>query len=622
MRRSRKAMLTLIAAEMAGLYGSAALADPAISTFYIAGETALDSGFSVGTQSISISNTSPTVFVPLGDYFEFGISMVVTGNANSTAGDAWDLANQARGNPAQPSYLGLASAGMLVASTDSTGSILAPVEGAEAGTVNGQPYYNATEVLSDPAPGAFKIQGGVQPGNGSVGYPNLPVIFDATFASEMNVNTAAGVARLGYWAGTAATPANAAPYFTQLAYQTVSSGLVGLAPVLSTSADYIAPSSPGTVSNGQITSNATYNDPGITSSWTITSPAVLAVYIAPSITWDGQADRTTWNTSAGNWNYNSNSASTYADPDFVTFDDTAPANATSISLNTTVSPYLVTVNSNTNNYTISGSGAIAGKANIVKLGPSTLTISTKNSFSGGTTVNAGKLIVGAQNALSTDSPLSINGSATVQLAHNTGLETFSSLAIGSTATLDVVNNHIFIDYGSGSDPITTIAGYIQSGYNNGHWNGPGIVSSAAQTPTAGLVYGVGYADAADNVVSGLTSGQIEVKYTLLGDCNLDGLVNGSDFNILAANFNQSVTGWDQGDFNYDGVVNATDFNEMAANFNQGVSGADVSGGDVAALDAFAAANEMPIDVPEPAGLCLVTLGAGALLHRRHRKTPA
>ena len=622
MQRPRKAMLTLIAAEMAGLYGSAALAAPAISTYYIAGETALDSGFSVGAQSISISNTSPTVFVPLGDYFEFGISMVVTGNPNSTAGDAWDLANQARGNPAQPSNLGLASAGMFVASTDSMGTLLAPVEGSEAGTYNGQPLYNATDLLSDPSPSAFESPGGVQAGNGSVGYPDLPGIYDATFASEMNVDTAAGVARLGYWAGTAATPANAAPYFTQIAFQTVSSGLVGLAPVLSTSADYLTPNSPGVVTNGHITSDATYSDPGINSNWTITNAPVLAVCVAPSITWDGQADRTTWNTSAANWNYNSNSASTYADPDFVTFDDTAPANATSISLNTTVSPYLVTVNSNTNNYTISGSGAIAGKANIVKQGSSTLTISTKNSFTGGTTVNAGKLIVGAQNALSTNSPLSINGSAIVQLARYTGLETFSSLAIAPNATLDVVNNNILIDYGSGSDPITTIAGYIKSGYNNGHWNGPGIISSAAQTPTNGLLYGIGYADSADDVVTGLTSGEIEVKYTLLGDANLDGVVNGSDFNILAANFNQSVTGWDQGDFNYDGLVNAADFNAMAANFNQSASGADVSGGDVAAMDAFAAANGLPVDVPEPVGFGLLALGAAALLHRRHRRTSA
>ena len=123
-------------------------------------------------------------------------------------------------------------------------------------------------------------------------------------------------------------------------------------------------------------------------------------------------------------------------------------------------------------------------------------------------------------------------------------------------------------------------------------------------------------------VAGLSSGQIEVAYTLLGDANLDGLVNGSDFNILAANLNQSITGWDQGDFNYDGLVNAADFNDLAANFNQGVSGA-ATAGDVAALDAFAAANGLSLptsSVPEPASAMMVMAGLG-ILARRRRSDP-
>ncbi|MGD0139899.1 MAG: PEP-CTERM sorting domain-containing protein, partial [Tepidisphaeraceae bacterium] len=188
--------------------------------------------------------------------------------------------------------------------------------------------------------------------------------------------------------------------------------------------------------------------------------------------------------------------------------------------------------------------------------------------------------------------------------------------------LDINNDHLIITYGA-SDPITTIAGYIKAGYNGGGWNGTGgIISSVALTNASGLLYGVGYADGKDGVVSGLVSGQIEVAYTLLGDANLDGLVNGSDFNILAANFNQSITGWDQGDFNYDGLVNASDFNVLAANFNQGVSGA-ASAGDVAALDAFAAANGLSLptsSVPEPASLGLLAMGAIGMLARRRRSS--
>ncbi|MGA2442397.1 MAG: dockerin type I repeat-containing protein, partial [Tepidisphaeraceae bacterium] len=173
---------------------------------------------------------------------------------------------------------------------------------------------------------------------------------------------------------------------------------------------------------------------------------------------------------------------------------------------------------------------------------------------------------------------------TTTLAAGSGKSTLSSLTISGNGVLDVNNNHFVLAYGS-SDPLSTIANYIKSGYNNGAWNGPGIISSAAQIKTNGLTYGVGYADGADGKVSGLTSGQIEVMYTLLGDANLDGLVNAADFTILAANFNQPVTAWDQGDFNYDGLVNAADFTDLAANFNQSASGA-ASVGDVAALDAF------------------------------------
>jgi len=215
-----------------------------------------------------------------------------------------------------------------------------------------------------------------------------------------------------------------------------------------------------------------------------------------------------------------------------------------------------------------------------------------------------------------------NGSSgsTLQIAAGTGSSSVASLTIGTGSTLDLTNNEMIVNYSGGPDPITSIAGYIKSGYNAGSWNGPGIISTAAQATTNGLHYGVGYADGKDGVVAGLTSGQIEVKYTLLGDANLDGLVNASDFNIVAANFNQSVTGWDQGDFNYDGLVNGADFLDVAANFNQGVSGA-ATAGDFAALDAFAVANGLSLptsSVPEPACAGMMAMAGLGMLRRRRR----
>ena len=265
-------------------------------------------------------------------------------------------------------------------------------------------------------------------------------------------------------------------------------------------------------------------------------------------------------------------------------------------------------------------GVISGAFSLTKLGSHTLTLSAANLYAGATTVNAGTLVVGVNGALP-DASVSITG-GTLQLGTTTGLAQMTSLSITGNGVLDVNNNHVIITYGS-SDPFSTIANYIVSGYNGGGWNGPGIISTAALTPTNGLMYGLGYADGADGIVSGLSSGQIEVMYTLLGDANLDGLVNAADFTILAANFNQPVTGWDQGDFNYDGLVNAADFTDLAANFNQSASGADVSAGDVAALDAFAAANGISLaNVPEPRFTALAGLVAIGVLQRRSRRSHA
>jgi hypothetical protein len=273
------------------------------------------------------------------------------------------------------------------------------------------------------------------------------------------------------------------------------------------------------------------------------------------------------------------------------------------------------INDLSGNHTISAPVWLASNTTIaVGQSGNVLTISGNIGGGGGITLAATATALSAGTVVL--SGVNSYGGGTLQLGTGTGLAQMTSLSISGTGTLDVNNNHIIITYGS-SDPIATIAGYIKSGYNGGSWNGPGIISTAAQTPTNGLVYGLGYADGADGVVAGLSSGQIEVMYTLLGDANLDGLVNGSDFNILAANFNQSVTGWDQGDFNYDGLVNGADFLDLADNFNLGVSGA-ATAGDIAALDAFAVANGLLADVPEPACVGMMAIAGLGVLRRRRR----
>jgi hypothetical protein len=206
----------------------------------------------------------------------------------------------------------------------------------------------------------------------------------------------------------------------------------------------------------------------------------------------------------------------------------------------------------------------------------------------------------------------------LKLTGGGGANAVKSLFMDNLGILDLASTSLIINYGTNPNPIAAVRGYLVSGYAAGAWNGTGIDSSSA---AANPGFGVGYADGADNVVAGLTSGQLEIKYTLYGDVNLDGVVNADDFTILVGNLGKAVTGWDEGDFNYDGAVNADDFTAMLGNLGKQASGADITlpAADLAAIDAFAAANGLLADVPEPASANLLSLGALSLFAKRRRR---
>jgi rhamnogalacturonan endolyase len=336
----------------------------------------------------------------------------------------------------------------------------------------------------------------------------------------------------------------------------------------------------------------------------------------PILNWDNaglSGNGTSWDVSNNaNWT-DGVSATKYTNGANVDFNDNNNGNY-NVTLNAQVAPATVCVNNSNGNYTITGTGGIIGTTALAKYGTATLTLDTINLYSGGTTLNGGQLIFAVPGALPNNTSLAVNA-GTAELNLNIGTVTLSSLTIAANSYFNITNNEIIINYASGSDPIATIQSYIISAYANGNWDGPGIASSQLYS---GSNYGLGYADGADGVVAGLSSGQIEVKYTLLGDANLDGVVNGSDFSILAANFGLGSTNWDQGNFFYGASVNGADFSALASNFGLGDSGAGVTSADFAALDAFAAANGLLADVPEPASAAILTLAGFAALRRRRR----
>ncbi|HEX4053872.1 MAG TPA: NF038122 family metalloprotease [Tepidisphaeraceae bacterium] len=258
----------------------------------------------------------------------------------------------------------------------------------------------------------------------------------------------------------------------------------------------------------------------------------------------------------------------------------------------------------TGTYTLSGGTAtIAGGVYVGGTG-------SASGGSGTLTVNSGQLNV--------SNLLDVYGAGIVNI--NGGSTTIGALSIAAGGIVNV-NSAFIIDYGVGDESAAgTIRSYLQSGYNNGAWNGVGIDSSAA---AANSRYAVGYADSADpGNPANLPSGEIEIKYTLYGDTNLDGTVNSVDFGNLAANFGKSGKVWDQGDLDYNGTVNSIDFGLLAGNFGKSASGANVelSQGDWAALDAFAAANGLLADVPEPSSAALAVLVGLCVCARRSRSS--
>jgi len=296
-------------------------------------------------------------------------------------------------------------------------------------------------------------------------------------------------------------------------------------------------------------------------------------------------------------------------------------------------------------------GGISGTGGLTVAGAGTVHLAFANTYGGGTTVNVGATLTAAtDNALPSGKPLvnngttNIQGSATlssltgtgtlnlspggdatsvVKLANSSGLATLGGLTIAANSALDIANNHFILSYGPGTQATVdaNIRSYLISGRAGGTWAGTtGITSSVAALP-ANIHYGLGYADGADGVVVGLPSGQIEVKYTLLGDADLDGSVTGSDFTALVGNLGKSGRVWDQGDFDYDGSVTGSDFTALVGNLGKTASGTAVvlPAADYAAIDAFAAANGLMADVPEPASAGLLLMAGVGMLARRGRR---
>ena len=278
--------------------------------------------------------------------------------------------------------------------------------------------------------------------------------------------------------------------------------------------------------------------------------------------------------------------------------------------------------------TFSGELGVATGARMVLTGPASNTSSTKlldvdgitvfgQAAAAGTNANTGVLAV---------NPLGVNGGRTSR--PNVIVTDFLDIA-GNAAPLGSRQYFGFFDLGDSDLVIrnvdaaaaaTTLAevrDYVRawSVANGGLPGAVGLGSSQSFYTTDGdfttlAVYdnsGVGGSTVFttfDGVPVGATD--VLVKYTYLGDTNLDGVVNATDLARILQGLNGAGTGWNFGDVNYDGVVNTLDLGRaLAALRGQGAPLGDegsLTGGGV---------------IPEPSSLGLL-IAAVPLMSRRRR----
>ena len=157
-----------------------------------------------------------------------------------------------------------------------------------------------------------------------------------------------------------------------------------------------------------------------------------------------------------------------------------------------------------------------------------------------------------------------NSTGAAVTAQLLGTTKVPSLSITGGAKVDITNQALVVDPTTGSAPTATIRGYLVSAYDNGNWDGAGIGSTSVASVVGASAIGttIGYVEN-DLLSTPYTNfgGQtvdgnaVLVKYTYMGDLNLDGVVDSTDLAMMG----DAQIGWFGGDINYDGTVNADDW---------------------------------------------------------------
>ncbi len=218
-------------------------------------------------------------------------------------------------------------------------------------------------------------------------------------------------------------------------------------------------------------------------------------------------------------------------------------------------------------------------SNVLNVNAGSYTVSTQSI--GGLTINDNSTVLFAAGALGsgvnayTVAQLNLGASAVARLSSSPSTNdrtvvVTSELSINASAQLDMVNNDMIVRGGT----LATLNNLVSQGYSGGAWNGDGIISSKAAGDTTHLTaVGIIPASTATSTIysnfddQAVGTGDILMRYTYVGDANLDGKVDGSDYNLVDNGFNNGFTGWLNGDFNYSTQTDGSDYTLIDNAFN-------------------------------------------------------
>lgn len=201
--------------------------------------------------------------------------------------------------------------------------------------------------------------------------------------------------------------------------------------------------------------------------------------------------------------------------------------------------------------TVTDGTSYSGGVQLVKRGTGTLIVSGASSFTGGTRVEAGEVVVRNVAALGSG-PVWVSPGAKLTLDVGAAGLAIAALTLDEGGLIDLGYGRMTI--AGGGFTISVIRARLIAGLGDGTWTGASGIASRASGSLAGGAVG--------EVTNG--DGSLTVAFTAAGDTNLDGVVDILDVaDILVSGMFDSglAARWSQGDFNYDGVIDVLDILE-------------------------------------------------------------